>query len=101
MTNFVLETEIYFWDIPHLKDEDVCYDVFCFDGFAVATKNEMNKAGTPNLLIITYPKMDEVVADKEMADECTYNRYSESYNGSNLCYGDIMMCYGDIKVAKT
>ena len=71
MNDFMIETEIYFWDLPHTKDEEVCYDVMCFDGYAVATKNELNvNPNTPNVLFITYPKMADVVANG-MADECT------------------------------
>lgn len=98
MEKFVVETEIYFWDMPHTEDEEVCYDVVCFDGYAVATKNELNKSKNADTLIVTYPTMAEVVADEEMADECTQYRYSEYYNGENLCYGDIMMRYGSVKL---
>lgn len=96
MNDFMTETEVYFWDLPHTEDEEVCYDVMCFDGYAVATKNELNvNSNTPNVLFITYPKMADVVANG-MADECTLYRYCEFYNVGNLCYGDIMMRYGEV-----
>lgn len=75
-------------------DEEHEYDVDCADGVAVATaKNESD----PATLLLTYPKMDEVIATEDMVDEI------RDYRGFNydekIHYGDIMMFCGKI-VAK-
>lgn len=75
-------------------DEEHQYDVDCADGVAVATaKNESD----PTTLLLSYPKMDEVIATEDMVDEI------RDYRGFNydekIHYGDIMMFCGKI-VAK-
>lgn len=75
-------------------DEEHEYDVDCADGVAVATaKNESD----PTTLLLSYPKMDEVIATEDMVDEI------RDYRGFNydekIHYGDIMMFCGKI-VAK-
>lgn len=75
-------------------DEEHQYDVDCADGAAVAYAQDKNDPAT---LLLTYPKMDEVIATEDMVDEI------RDYRGFNydekIHYGDIMMFCGTI-VAK-
>lgn len=75
-------------------DEEHEYDVDCADGAAVAHSKDDNDPAT---LLLTYPKMDEVIATEDMVDEI------RDYRGFNydekIHYGDIMMFCGKI-VAK-
>lgn len=72
-------------------DEEHEYDVDCADGAAVAHSKDDNDPAT---LLLTYPKMDEVIATEDMVDEI------RDYRGFNydekIHYGDIMMFCGKI-----
>ena len=72
-------------------DEEHEYDVDCADGAAVAHSKDDNDTAT---LLLTYPKMDEVIATEDMVNEI------RDYRGFNydekIHYGDIMMFCGKI-----
>lgn len=75
-------------------DEEHQYDVDCADGAAVAYAQDKNDPAT---LLLTYPKMDEVITNEDMVDEIRDYR-GFNYN-EKIHYGDIMMFCGEI-VAK-
>lgn len=69
------------------------YTVCCFDGYAYADRLYY-KDKKPKTVKLKYPKLQEVLADPDMAYEVL--KYNGLYDlkPSDLNYGDIMMCYG-------
>lgn len=88
----VREYGVMFCDEGIFGDEEEHeYDVDCADGAAVAhAKNEKD----PQTLVLTYPKMAEVVKNVKMVDDIgDYRRLP--YN-EKIHYGDVMMYCGKI-----
>jgi hypothetical protein len=72
-------------------DEEHEYDVDCADGAAVAhAKNEKD----PQTLVLTYPKMAEVVKNVKMVDDI--GDYRGLLYNEKIHYADVMMYCGKI-----
>lgn len=101
--NTVFEEEIYFYDKEIFGDsKEYCYDVKCYDGYGICTKNneccEEYETKAPQTLRVVYPKMCEVMKSSGMKREI--RDYRGLHNGERLHYGDIMVRYGTLEPVK-
>lgn len=93
---FILETEVLLTDAEVFCDpEEHPYNVYCTDGFAFAERAD-DTPNAPSLLKLTYPTLDEVRADEDMAHEVLVYRDLYDRTADDITYGDIMMRYGTI-----
>ena len=90
---YILRENVYFIDKTIFGDEfEHYYDAKCYDGYAIA-KRISDDENEPYELKITYPKLAEVVEDKDLVDEIlTYFGLDDS---QDINYGDIMLYIGE------
>ena len=101
---YILRDNVYFVDKTIFGDEfEHYYDAKCYDGYAIA-KRISDDENEPYELKITYPKLADVVNDKELVDEIlTYFGLVDLYGctAKDINYGDIMLYLGeDLEVVK-
>lgn len=104
MARFILEEEILFTNKKIFKDsEEHSYTCKCYDGVAICTPDDEESP----MIVATYPKKSDVLADKELCQEIREYRGLYDLRNSQITYGDIMLKLGkltqvkdaDIKVA--
>lgn len=96
---FVLEEDILFTNEPVFgNQEDHSYNVKCYDGYAVATKNNKDD-NCPERLNITYKTLKEVLENEELAYSILEYRGLTDLKPTEITYGDIMLYCGEISVA--
>lgn len=89
----VTEEEILFTNKEIFKDnEEHSYMCKCFDGFAVCTSND--EKNELQMIVATYPKKSEVMADKELCESIRAYRGLDDIINSQITYGDIMVKLG-------
>ena len=98
----IRESEVLFVDKWTFGDENEhSYDCDCCDGVAICTRTDPNDTTIPKQIKVTYPTLDEILADE---DKCNHIlRYCGLYDlkPSGIHYGDVMITYGEItKVLK-
>lgn len=99
---YILRENVYFIDKTIFGDEfEHYYDAKCYDGYAIA-KRISDDENEPYELKITYPKLAEVVEDKDLVDEIlTYFGLDDDCTAQDINYGDIMLYLGeDLEVVK-
>ena len=69
------------------------YKVKCFDGYAIAEKDENSDA--PSTLELTYPKMSEI--SNHLKKDILQYRGLYDLGCEDVTYGDVMMYLGKIK----
>lgn len=88
----VREDSVMFCDKDFFgDDEEHEYIVMCADGAAIANALE---ATDPSTIILTYPKMAEVVKDEAMVD--AIREYRGLPDDEKIHYGDVMMYCGKL-----
>ena len=96
---FVTEEEILFTDKKIFKDnEEHSYMCKCYDGVAVCTSND-EEIELP-MIVATYPKKIEVLADKELCESIRAYRGLDYTRNSQITYGDIMIKLGKLTQVK-
>jgi hypothetical protein len=89
----VIEEEILFTNKEIFKDnEEHSYMCKCFDGVAVCTSND--EENELPMIVATYPKKSEVMADKELCESIREYRGLVDIINSEITYGDIMIKLG-------
>ena len=98
---YILRENVYFIDKTIFGDEfEHYYDAKCYDGYAIA-KRISDDENEPYELKITYPKLAEVVEDKDLVDEILTYFGLEDCTDQDINYGDIMLYMGeDLEVVK-
>lgn len=95
---YILRKDVYFIDKTIFGDDlEHYYDAKCYDGYAIA-KRISDDENEPYELKIIYPKLADVVNDKELVDEIlTYFGLVDLYGctAKDINYGDIMLYLGD------
>jgi len=96
--NVIFEDEIVFYDKKFFKDDkEHCYDVECFNGFAIGKLADKEDTTAPQRIFITYPKREYVVRHKKLAEEVLCYRGLDELQPRDITYGDIMLCCGEIQ----
>lgn len=98
----VIENEILFVDKWTFGDDhEHSYDCDCCDGVAICTRTDPNDTTIPMQIKVTYPTLDEILADEDKCDHILKYRGLHDLKPSDIHYGDVMMAYGEItKVLK-
>ena len=98
---YILRENVYFIDKTIFGDEfEHYYDAKCYDGYAIA-KRISDDENEPYELKITYPKLAEVVEDKDLVDEILTYFGLDDCTAQDINYGDIMLYMGeDLEVVK-
>lgn len=93
---FVEEDEVLVTDKELFGDnEEHAYDMRCHDGWAEGTPSN-DEEGLPARIRMTYPKRDEVLADKKLAHYVLKYRGLYDLDFDDITYGDIMMALGEV-----
>ena len=98
---YILRENVYFIDKTIFGDEfEHYYDAKCYDGYAIA-KRISDDENEPYELKITYPKLAEVVKDKDLVNEILTYFGLDDCTPQDINYGDIMLYLGeDLEVVK-
>lgn len=72
------------------------YDMECGDGEAIGTLCDSNAPIAPKRIKMTYPKLADVLADEDMANDVLEYRGLYDLTPSDIHYGDVMMAYGEV-----
>lgn len=92
---YVTEKEILFTDKEIFKDnEEHSYMCKCFDGVAVCTSND--EENELPIILATYPKKSDVMADEELCESIRAYRGLDGIRNSQITYGDIMAKLGEL-----
>ena len=83
-------------------NKEIVYDVLCFDGVAIGQicpiqNDKEDIAKCPSEVKITYPTLEEVLANDDRADEVLTYRGLYDLTKEHIHYGDIMICLGEIQ----
>ena len=69
-------------------------DVFCCNGYAIAV--EQSEVDRNMCYFLTYPILEDVLADQDMTNEVLTYCGLYDLQASDLNYGDIMLTYGKV-----
>lgn len=75
-------------------DYEHCYDVDCYDGWAIGTRCNLMDADAPTAVLLTYPTLAEVLATDELSAYVLRYRGLYDLTPEDIHYGDIMMAFG-------
>lgn len=93
--DFINEIEVIFQDEKIFGDnEEHYYDVMCYDGYGIGISSD--GFSTPKEIKITYPKLSEILEDKDRTNYILKYRGLHDLNERDIHYGDIMMAFGKI-----
>lgn len=76
-------------------DKTYEYNCECADGVAIGAYYG-DDPDAPKRIKIRYPKLADVLADEDMANEVLEYRGLYDLTPSDIHYGDIMICYGEV-----
>ena len=97
MKEFYFEEDIELVDRNFFGDNEVhYYNIQCFDGHATAYKADEDDEIAPSVVEMTYPTLDDVLADDEKAEYVLEYRGLWDLKPSDITFGDIMIAYGKI-----
>lgn len=77
------------------------YDLICYDGFAIGTLSNASDEGiAPHSVVVEYPKLSEIIADKAKTHFVLANRNLDGLEANDIHYGDVMCAYRKIVLEK-
>ena len=94
-TKYVMEVGVLLVDKEIFGDSNEhSYKVKCFDGYAIAEKEEKSD-DAPSTLELTYPRLAEI--DNHLKKNILQYRGLYDLGCEDVTYGDVMMYFGKIK----
>ena len=95
--NHILEEQI-FVNIPNFEEE-VIYDIMCYDGIAIGFLNDSSATNAPKRIKMEYPKLEEVRANEDLASYVLTYRGFFHLNKNDLHFGDVMMAWRNYQLS--
>lgn len=74
---------------------EVEYALTCFDGYAIGQLTD-DEPTAPETIKMTYPTLDEILADEEKANYVLEYRGLYDLTKEDIHFGDIMMAFGEV-----
>lgn len=92
----IYEDEITIFDEKLFGDDNEhYYSMECYDGYAIGKTTEGD--GIRPVIKMTYPKLDEVLADEKLSKYVLQYRGLYDLTPEDIHYGDVMMALGEIE----
>ena len=94
--DFIIKNNVVLVNKDVFGDEkEHSYTFKCYDGHSVGTLNDINTDNISPNIALTYPKLEDVLSDKEMTENIIkhcglFNQYDD------INFGHIMETYGEI-----
>lgn len=77
-------------------DQEHEYNCECNDGVAICTLCDPSDTNAPKKIKVTYPTLEEILADEDDCEQILNYRGLYDLNASDIHYGDVMVTFGEI-----